>query len=215
MGDPDIAQLSASNLACDRGERRVFSGVDFTLLSGAALAIVGPNGSGKSSFLRLIAGLLKPAEGVIAWNGRDVADDPDAFHSVVHYVGHHDAVKPALTPAENLTFFGRLRGSPAHPDTAMFALDAFGLGGLYDLPSRFLSQGQRRRLALARLLMVDAPLWLLDEPTLGLDIASLDLLAKAIALHREGGGMVIAATHGGLDLGAHNVFDFTPRANPT
>lgn len=200
---PAAARLTAADLTCDRGERRVFSGVRFDISGGDALALVGPNGSGKSSLLRLIAGLLPAAAGTLAWNGVSVAEDPDAHRAHLHYLGHLDAIKPALTPVETLTFHARLRGRLANRPSVMAALDAFGLGRLADLPGRFLSQGQRRRVALARLLVAPAPLWLLDEPTNGLDAESLERLSDVIDRHRAAGGLLIAATHGGLDLGAH------------
>jgi heme exporter protein A len=196
-------RLTAADLACDRGERRVFAGVRFDIAGGDALAVVGPNGSGKSTLLRLLAGLLPAAAGMLAWNGADVADDPEAHRARLHYLGHLDAIKPALTPAETLAFHARLRGAAAERAAVIRALDALGLGRLADLPGRFLSQGQRRRAALARLVVAPAPLWLLDEPTNGLDAESLGRLAELIDSHRAAGGMIVAATHGGLDLGAH------------
>jgi heme exporter protein A len=200
--DPPL--FVGAGLACERGERRVFSGVGFRVARGSALAVVGPNGAGKSSLLRLIAGLLPPAGGTLEWDGAKTADDPDAHRARLHYLGHLDALKPALTPAEILHFHAGLRGAAVGRDRIATALDAFGMFPLADLPARFLSQGQRRRVALARLLVVPAPLWLLDEPTLGLDADSLGRLGAAISLHRANGGIVIAATHGGLDLGQHD-----------
>lgn len=205
------ARLSANGLTCDRGERRVFSHLGFEVRAGEALAVVGPNGSGKSSLLRLLAGLLPPAGGEIAWNGGAVADDPEAHRARLHYVGHADALKPTLTPAEMLGFQAGLRGQRLGDAAILSALDAFGLAGLADLPSRFLSQGQRRRAALARLVATPAPLWLLDEPTLGLDAESLARLIAVLARHRSAGGLVVVATHGGLDLGPHATLDMGQR----
>lgn len=204
---PAAARLTAADLACDRGERRVFTGVRFDIGAGDALAVVGANGAGKSSLLRLLAGLLPLAAGTLLWNGAAVGDDPEAHRARLHYLGHLDAVKPALAPAETLAFHARLRGQPADRSAVMAALDALGLARLADLPGRFLSQGQRRRAALARLLVAPAPLWLLDEPTNGLDADSLGRLAEIIDNHRAAGGMIIAATHGGLDLGAHTTLE--------
>jgi heme exporter protein A len=201
------ARLSASGLTCDRGERRVFSHLGFELGAGGALAVVGPNGTGKSSLLRLLAGLLPPAGGTIAWNGEAVDRDPEAHRARLHYVGHADALKPTLTPAEMLVFHAALRGRRLSDGAIASALDAFGLAALADLPARFLSQGQRRRAALTRLIASPAPLWLLDEPTLGLDADSVARLTAVLTRHRKAGGLVVIATHGGLDLGAHTALD--------
>jgi heme exporter protein A len=201
MADSD--QFVATDLACVRGERQVFSSVRFTLSNGDALALVGPNGAGKSSLLRVLAGLLPSAGGGLTWNGAAISDDPDAHRTRLHYLGHLDAVKPALTPLESLGFHAQLRGHDADAATLKGALDAVGVAGLADLPGRFLSQGQRRRVALARLRAAAARLWLLDEPTLGLDADAAARLADMIDTHRSQGGLVIVATHGGLDLGPH------------
>lgn len=208
MADP--AHFVATDLACIRGERQVFSGVRFNIASGDALALVGPNGSGKSSLLRLLAGLLPASGGSLTWNGKPVSDDPEAHRARLHYLGHLDAVKPALTPLENLAFHARLRGDTADPAALKGALDAVGITRLADLPGRFLSQGQRRRAALARLRATKAPLWLLDEPTLGLDADALVRLTDLIDTHRSQGGIVIVATHGGLDLGPHTTLELGP-----
>lgn len=199
MAEPD--QFIATDLACVRGERPVFRGARFSLSGGDALALVGPNGAGKSSLLRVLAGLLPAAGGRLTWNGTSVVEDPDAHRARLHYLGHLDAVKPALTPRETLTFQAQLRGNDG--DLALSALEALGIAGLADLPGRFLSQGQRRRVALARLRATPARLWLLDEPMLGLDADAVSRLADLIDTHRSHGGMVIVATHGGLDLGPH------------
>ena len=170
--------LQAVGLAAFRGEKLVFRDLDFTVPDGGALLLTGPNGSGKSTLLRVLAGLLRPAAGEVHWDGS------------VAYVGHQDAVKPALTAAENLRFAAAVGCG----DVAS-ALTAVGLDALADLPARMLSAGQRRRLALARLLLTRAMLWLLDEPTLGLDSASVERFGGVLARHREHGGIVVAATH--------------------
>jgi heme exporter protein A len=207
MPDNSAARLTGTGLVCDRGERRVFAGLDLTVAAGEALAVVGPNGTGKSSLLRLLAGLLPPAAGTLVWNGSPVSDEPEAHRARLHYVGHLDAVKPSLTAAETLLFQAQLRGARPTRGEILEALEVFGMSGLADLPSRFLSQGQRRRAALARLAAVRAPLWLLDEPTLGLDADSVVRLAGAMARHRADGGLIIVATHGGLALGSHTTLD--------
>ena len=181
-----------------RGGRLVFAGLGFRVDAGGALVLAGPNGSGKSSLLRLMAGLARPAAGFLAWNGKDVVDDPAAHRARVHYVGHMDAVKPALTVAENLAFWASLRGGTEGARTrTRDALDAFGIGHLADVPGRYLSAGQRRRLNLARILAAPAPLWLLDEPKTALDADAAGRLDAAVASHRAEGGGVVMSLHGG------------------
>lgn len=187
--------LRAEGLAAFRAERLVLRDVNFAVDRGGALLVLGPNGSGKSTLLRLLAG-LKPADaGAVLWDGEEVARDPVAHAGRVTYVGHLDAIKPALTVAENLRFNARLAGGD--PAAALAALD---LTPLAELPARMLSAGQRRRLALARLALSRAPLWLLDEPTLGLDAGSVGRLGALLAAHRAAGGVVVAATHLSLPL---------------
>lgn len=200
------ARLAVERLACARGERLVFAGLDFALAPGEALVLTGPNGAGKSSLLRAIAGLIPPAEGRVLWDGADVADDPDGFHGRLHTVFHADAVKPALTVARNLEFWARLRGG----GNVGAALDRFGLGRLADVPAGVLSAGQRRRLALARLLASPADLWLLDEPAVTLDRDSVAALAGVIAAHRAAGGLVVVATHGDIALPDARRLDLAP-----
>jgi heme exporter protein A len=187
--------LTADGLAAFRGERLVFRDLDFTLQAGEALVLAGPNGSGKSTLLRLLAGLVRPAAGRLLWQNDDALADLAAQAERVAYVGHQDAVKPGLTASENLRFAAALTGRPI-PD----ALSALGLDQLADLPVRMLSAGQKRRLALSRLALTDAPLWLLDEPTTGLDTASIARFGALLAAHRDRGGMVVAATHIPLPL---------------
>jgi heme exporter protein A len=180
-------------LACERGERLVFAGLSFALAAGDALLVTGANGSGKSSLLRLAAGLLRPAAGALRWHGAAIAADPEAHRARICYVGHQDPVKPLLSLGENLCFWARLRGAPESAADA--ALERFGLAPLAALPARLLSAGQKRRLNLARLLLGPAPLWLLDEPSLGLDRDAVAALEAALADQRAGGGIVLLATH--------------------
>lgn len=187
------ARFSGTGLACRRGGRCVFAGLDFAVASGEALVLRGPNGSGKTTLLRLMAGLAAVSAGAMQWNGAAVHEDPEAHGSRLRFVGHLDAVKPAFTVAENLAFWAALWGARTN---VLHALQAFDLARLATFPARHLSAGQRHRLALARLLVVPAPLWLLDEPSNALDEASLQALAKAIAAHRARGGMAIVASHG-------------------
>ena len=175
--------LEARGLACERGGRVLFQGLDLALAPGEAALVTGPNGAGKSSLLRVLAGLLPPAAGTVAWTGRGEAD--------FHYVGHGDAVKPALTIAQNLAFWVRVAGR----GTVEAGLEAIGLTALADLPARLLSAGQRRRLGLARLFAAPAPLWLLDEPTAGLDDAATDAVERGLEAHLAGGGAAVIATH--------------------
>jgi len=185
--------LQAKGLAAIRGERLVFAGIGFALPPGGALLLEGPNGSGKSTLLRVLAGLGRAEVGTLHWNGEDALADRTAHAARVAYVGHLDAIKPGLATAENLAFWG-------DPPAVAASLDRMGLARLCDLPARMLSAGQKRRLALARLLLADAPIWLLDEPTLGLDAASVAALGEVFAAHRARGGVVLAATHLPLPL---------------
>jgi heme exporter protein A len=186
--------LQAAGLAAFRGERVVFHQLTFEVAAGGAMLLTGPNGAGKSTLLRVLAGLLRPAAGKLAWDGADALADLPLHARRVAYVGHQDAVKPGFTAAENLHFADNGGGGVKE------ALAAMGLGELAEIPTRILSAGQRRRLALSRLALADRPLWLLDEPTLGLDALSEERLYRMLAAHRARGGIVIAATHLPLPL---------------
>jgi len=183
------AGLSAQGISAFRGERLVLRAVSFTVPPGGALLLLGANGSGKSTLLRVLAGLKRPDAGAVLWHG----EAPDSWP--VAYLGHQDAVKPGLTALENLAFAARTgRGA------AREALAALDLLPLADLPARLLSAGQKRRLALARLVLSPVPIWLLDEPTLGLDAAAVARLGGTLAAHRAAGGIVVTATHLPLPL---------------
>ena len=193
--------LTADGLAAFRGERLVFSGLSFAVPAGGATVLVGPNGSGKSTLLRVLAGLGRLEAGLLLWDGRDALADRTQHALRVAYVGHQDAVKPGLTVAENLDFYRRVRAAETGPaPTLADALAALGLTDLADLPARMLSAGQKRRLALSRLAVSAAPLWLLDEPTLGLDTAAIARFGTLLRAHRDRGGIVLAATHVPLPL---------------
>jgi heme exporter protein A len=194
-----MTTFSGHDLTCIRGERLVFSGLSFAVDAGTALFLTGPNGSGKSSLLRLMAGLLQLAEGDIAWDGQPVANDRDAHRARLRYLGHDDAIKPALSVADDLTFWARWHGA-AGSEAALDAARRFALDGLWRTPCRFLSSGQRRRLALARLAAAPASLWLLDEPAVGLDSASVAALEAVLADHCAGGGRAVVATHQELSV---------------
>ena len=200
------------DLTCVRGERHVFAGLGFALAAGGALLLRGPNGSGKSSLLRLMAGLLEPARGSLVWGERPVADDPEAHRARLRYLGHLDAVKPVLSAAENLAFWATVQGERRAGVAG--ALERVGLARLADIPARLLSAGQRRRLALARLFLAHADLWLLDEPTVGLDEDSVGRLQAGLADHRRGGGRVVIATHTTLDLPGADRLDLPAFAPP-
>lgn len=209
--DEAMVHLSAHALACRRGERLVFTGVDFRVNAGAALLVIGPNGAGKSSLLRMLAGLLTPFAGAVLWDGIDIARDPAEHRGRVAFLGHQDAVKPALTVGEELAFWTAIDGGGE--TAAPAALAAMDLERLVDFPCRRLSAGQKRRLAIARVLArVRAPIWILDEPTNGLDAEARARLSRALAAHRAGGGLVVAASHGGLDLPDAATLDLTPFA---
>jgi heme exporter protein A len=193
-------QLVVQDLAVRRGERAIFAGLSFAVPPGEALILTGPNGAGKTTLLRTIAGFLPPAAGRLELE----AGDPDrTIAEQCHYVGHRNAIKPSLTVLENIAFWhqfladggsGRVRGH------AGAALDTFGLLGLSHIPAGYLSDGQKRRLCLARLLLTPRPLWLLDEPTAALDAASQGLLEAVIDRHLRSGGLAIVATHQPIDL---------------
>jgi heme exporter protein A len=187
----------AEDLACRRGQRLVFARLSFRLPPGGALVLTGANGSGKTSLLRLLAGLIVPAAGRLAWGETPIAGDVAEHRTRLHYVGHQDGVKPGLTPRETLAFWAALRGRELcrEAPTLEAALTAFALEPVADWPCRWLSAGQRRRLALARLLLTPAPLWLLDEPIAALDDDNQGRLERAIAEHRAASGRVVLATH--------------------
>lgn len=188
--------LSGEGLACQRGARRLFRDLSFALRCNEALVVTGPNGAGKSSFLRIVAGLLTAQEGQVRLDGggadRRMAES-------LHYLGHDDAVKPALSVRENLGFWRTLLG-PSGLEVED-ALEEVGLSGLGRLPAGVLSAGQKRRLAIARLLASRRPLWILDEPTTALDASAQERFAALGRAHLAAGGLILAATHTPLDFG--------------
>ena len=187
--------LTASNLSCTRGDRPLFTGIDVAIEPGQWLHVRGANGSGKTSLLRLLAGLSQPAVGEIRWDGRAVADDAQAFRTDLLFLGHHAAVKEELTALENLQLASELDGAQLARNEAIEALRRFGLQGREDLPVRFLSAGQKRRVLLARLVTRKARLWILDEPFTALDTRAVQLLASLIGEHVGGGGMAVVTSH--------------------
>jgi heme exporter protein A len=196
-------RLSAWDLTIERGGRRLFAGLSFTADEGAALIVTGPNGAGKSSLLRALCGFLALEAGGFALEGGDAER---TVGEQAHYLGHADGVKGALTAGENLAFAATMLGGQSSRDAQKAALARVGLAHVIDFPARFLSAGQRRRVALARLLIADRPLWLLDEPTTALDAAALEGCVTILRGHLRGGGIIVAATHAPLALdGAQEV----------
>jgi heme exporter protein A len=192
-----ISSLTAEKLTCARGQRTLFSALNFRVQAGQALAVEGANGAGKTSLLRLIAGFLTPAAGrIIVKTAAGESDDAEARGKSIGWLGHQDGLKPQLSVREQLAFFANLYGHKA--DSAV--LEQVGLARQADLPCRYLSAGQRRRLALARLLVSKRVLWLLDEPFASLDVSGQALVAHLMARHCGDGGIIIAATHEPLGL---------------
>ena len=200
--------LEADGLACQRGTRLLIEAVDWRLQPGDALLLKGPNGSGKSSLLRLLAGFLRPAAGSLSHDGHEVFADLPQWRALVHLVSYQEALKPGLSVCENLGFASALL---AHRDraapTLAAALERFGLTALAATRARFLSTGQRRRVGPARLVAVERPIGLLDEPGTGLDPANRQPLDATIDEHRARGGIVIAASHGDVTLRDPHVLD--------
>ncbi len=190
--------LAVRSLACRRAGRRVFDGVSFTVEPGEAALLKGPNGSGKSSLLRVLAGLLGAAGGEARLGDVSLTRERDGFQERVAYAGHLDAVKPQLGVEENLAGWAALYD--ADPARVGPALARFGLADIADFPAAFCSAGQKRRLGLARLMVLDRPLWLLDEPSVSLDAASTAVFAQMVREHAAAGGMAIVATHVALGL---------------
>jgi len=190
-----LMQLTGEKLACNRGGRDVFTGLSFSLSSGEALEVTGRNGAGKSSLLRMIAGLVHVSAGRLALIG---GEQDATLAEQSHYLGHHDAMKPSLSVGENLQFWAEYLGSGRH--AIQQALEAVDLVQLADLPAAYLSAGQRRRLSIARLVAVQRPLRLLDEPASALDVPSQNRLAEMMRSHLAGGGMIVAAAHGPIGL---------------
>lgn len=191
-------RLGAENLAGERGGETIFAGLSFEVLSGEALIVTGPNGSGKSTLLRIICGLLAPEAGKV-----ELSEDRAALpvRAACHYLGHQNAMKPALSVRENLLFWQKFNGSARFDIDE--ALEAVDLPGVEHLPFGYLSTGQKRRVSIAKLLTSYRPLWIVDEPTAGLDKASESRFAELMRDHMRDGGMVIAATH--IPLGLEGV----------
>ncbi len=193
--------LEAKNLACVRGDRPLFRSLDLRLEPGECLHLAGANGSGKTSLLRLLCGLSAPAEGEVLWERENILSLREEYYRCLVYVGHAPAVKDDLTAMENLLTSAGFAGISVAPAEAQEALERIGLGGREHLPTKVLSQGQRRRVALARLLVSDkVPLWVLDEPFTALDKRAVEQLRKTIEAHMARGGLAIYTTHQDIEL---------------
>ena len=187
--------LSVVNLECMRGDRRLFSGLSYEVALGSLLHVHGPNGSGKTTMLRALAGLVLPEDGEILWNGENVRRARDEYFRDMIYFGHHYGLKFELSGFENLKTFSRLSGFDISGAEVEKAMRRMGLARCVDLPVKVLSQGQKRRVALARLLLQPAKLWILDEPFTALDVGAVDLLQGMIQAHVAAGGVTILTTH--------------------
>ena len=187
--------LEVNKLGCVRGDRRLFSGLDLSLPAGTYLQVTGPNGSGKTSLLRILCGLLAPAEGEIKWQGESIRSLAEDYFTSVTYLGHRHGVKDELSGIENLRISNALNGIFVSQERARDVLARMGLKGRESLPARLLSEGQRRRVALARLLTCNTKLWLLDEVMTSLDKNAVALIRSLIEEHLAGGGIAIVATH--------------------
>lgn len=194
--------LKVTNLECVRGENSLFKDINFILEAGELLQVNGPNGSGKTSLLRILCGLAKPAYGEIQWRGNFIHSLDEEYHSVITYLGHLNGVKDNLTAIENLCISCALAGNEIDEKKAYGALQYMGLGGREALPVKVLSQGQRRRVTLARLLVCSTVLWILDEPLVALDNAAVDLVQRLLEQHLEQGGMVVMTTHQEINVTA-------------
>lgn len=190
-----LYMLEVSDLECRRGDRTLFTGLSFDLGPGTLLHVRGRNGSGKTTLLRALCGLLMPEAGEIRWQGESTRRLGEDFHRDILYFGHLNGIKHDLTGIENLRIAVVLDGDPLDEAALLDALEQMGLAGIEDLPTKVLSQGQKKRVALSRLLLSGAPLWILDEPFTALDTDAVDLLQMLIARHVADGGMVILTTH--------------------
>ena len=194
--------LKVSDLECMRGERSLFKDINFSLEAGELMLVNGPNGSGKTSLLRMLCGLAIPVHGEIRWCGNAIRSLDEEYHNAITYLGHLNGTKDNLTAIENLRISSALAGNEIDESEGYMALRHMGLGGCEILPVKVLSQGQRRRVALARLLVCRTVLWILDEPLVALDSAAVKLVQSLLVQHLDQGGMVVMATHQDINVAA-------------
>ena len=197
--------LEVSKLGCVRGDRRLFSGLDLSVSPGTFVQLTGSNGSGKTSLLRILCGLLAPAEGQVKWEGANIRSLGEEYVTAVTYLGHRHGVKDEFTAIENLRISNALNGVEISKERARAVLKEMGLAGRESLPARLLSEGQRRRVGLARLLVCNTKLWLLDEVMTSLDKGAVALVRSLIQNHLTGGGIAIVATHQDLELSTDRI----------
>ena len=197
--------LQARDLECRRGDTSLFSAMNFELSAGQLMHVKGSNGSGKTSLMRIVCGLFEPTAGVVIWRGEKIRELREEFNRELTYIGHLNGIKDELTAVENLTIYARFAGLSVDEARLRDALHQMGLGARADLPSKVLSQGQKRRVALARLLLGGTTLWILDEPFTALDARAVGLLQAVITKHLSGGGLVMFTTHQDVEIsaGAH------------
>ena len=195
MGASCTPMLEVTDLKAVRGERQLFEGLAFELHPGEMLYVNGPNGGGKTTLLRMLCGLAMPEEGTVLWRGQTIQHLGDEYYRELFYFGHTNALKDDMTGVENLRYTLRLSGYPATEKEIARSLEQMGLAGYEDLPTKVLSQGQKRRAALARLLLTKAVLWILDEPFTALDTAAIDMLRQTIRRHLAQNGIVVMTTH--------------------
>lgn len=204
-------KLEANALECVRGGRRLFHNLSFSLEPGELLEVSGANGSGKTSLLRMLCGLLAPTAGEILWQGERILALKEEYLKELTYLGHANGVKAELSASENLRIYGGISGVEPDDEKIIAALERMGLGGREDLPVKTLSQGQQRRLALARLLVGERALWILDEPLTALDSAAVRLVQSVLEEHLEGGGLAVLTTHQPLNVRARLTKQITLR----
>ena len=192
--------LEISNLACNRGDHLLFSDLNFSISAGQLLQVQGANGSGKTSLLRTLCGLVIPAKGEIKWRGQDIHELDEKFYAEMIYLGHSNAIKDELNAVENLRISAGLAGCKLDDKQIIAALRRMGLRGREMLPVKVLSQGQCRRVALTRLLLINVSLWILDEPLTALDVSAVGLMQELIGEHLANKGMVIYTTHQPLEV---------------